>query len=161
MRKLLKFLHTMGAIGFTGALAALLVLHTTLPEPSELERFAQVRIAQGAVAKYLLLPSMGLVVISGLLALVATPRFQSEGWVWAKLISGITVFEGTLVAVQGPMERAARQAREALESGAPTAELAASLGSEWGSFWVILAVAVANVVLGVWRPRFRRRPSGS
>lgn len=157
MRKLLKFLHTMGAIGFTGALAALLVIHTTLPDPSELERFAQLRIAQGAVAKYLLLPSMGLVLVSGLLALIPTPAYQSAGWVWAKLITGITIFEGTLVAVQGPMQRAAERARGALVGEVPVAELGAALGSEWGSFWVIMTVAVANVVLGVWRPRFRRR----
>lgn len=34
--------------------------------------------------------------------------------------------------------------------------MADRLGSESGSFWVILAVAVASVVLGVWRPRFSK-----
>ena len=35
------------------------------------------------------------------------------------------------------------------------AALAASLGAEWKSLWVLLAVATANVVLGIWRPRLR------
>ena len=35
------------------------------------------------------------------------------------------------------------------------AALAASLGAEWKSLWVLLAVATANVVPGIWRPRLR------
>lgn len=35
------------------------------------------------------------------------------------------------------------------------AALAASLGAEWKSLWVLLAVATANVVLGIWRSRLR------
>lgn len=158
MRKTLKFLHTLAAIGFMGALAALIVMHASLPEPTELEQFAALRTAMGAVAKWLLLPSMGLVLVSGLLALIPTPAFQEAGWVWAKLATGILIFEGTLAYVQGPMEAAADRARRALDGELAVAELGRTLQPEWGSFWVILAVATANVVLGVWRPRFLRRP---
>ena len=35
------------------------------------------------------------------------------------------------------------------------ATLAASLGAESKSLWVLLAVATVNVVLGIWRPRLR------
>jgi uncharacterized membrane protein len=156
MRKLLKFLHTLATIGFVGALGALIVLHLSLPEPSELQRFAAVRIAMGALAEWVLLPSMGLVLVSGLLAMAVTPAFQEAGWVWAKLATGILVFEGTLAYVQAPMERAAQRARLALEGGLPAPELGATLGPEWGSFWVLLLVGVANVALGIWRPRFTR-----
>jgi uncharacterized membrane protein len=157
MRKLMKFLHTMAAIGFLGAIIGFLVIHTQLPEPTELARYAALRTAQGALAKWVLLPSMGLVLISGLLSMAIVPAYQNQGWVWAKLLTGITIFEGTLVYVQGPMERAAERARAALAGQVPVAELGSTLGSEWGSFWVIGVVAVANVVLGVWRPRFGRR----
>lgn len=157
MRKFLKFLHTMGTVGFAGALIALIILHASLPEPAELERFATLRIAMGNVAKWLLLPSMGLVLCSGLLSIGITPAFQNAGWAWAKLATGALVFEGTLAYVQGPMERAARQAQEALGGAFPEAGLGATLGPEWGSFWVMLGVAVLNVVLGIWRPRFSGR----
>ncbi|MEJ2540096.1 MAG: hypothetical protein P8188_09020 [Gemmatimonadota bacterium] len=160
MRKTLKFLHTMAAIGFTGGLAALLVLHSRLPEPSELEQFATLRLAMGAVAQWILFPSMGLVLVSGLLAMAVTPSFQDRAWVWAKLATGILVFEGTLAYVQAPMERAAARAQRALDGEIPWTELGATLRPEWGSFWVILGVAVANVVLGVWRPRFSWGTSG-
>lgn len=157
MRKLLKFLHTVATVGFTGALAVLIVLYGLLPEPVELERYATLRLAMDAVARWLLLPSMALVLVSGLLAVVVTPRFQNAGWMWAKLLSGILVFEGTLVSVQAPVERAAREARAALDGTFDVAALGVTPGSERGAFLVILAVALANVALGVWRPRWRRK----
>ena len=155
-RKSIKFLHTMGSIGYLGAILALAVLHGLLPAPSELQEFATLRIAMGAIAEWILLPSIGIVLVSGLFAIAATPAYQSAGWVGVKLATGILVFEGTLVYVQAPMERAALQARAALEGEVSVAELAAPLPAEWGSFWVLGAVAVLNVVLGVWRPRFRK-----
>ncbi len=155
-RKSLKFLHTMGSIGYLGAILALAVLHGLLPPPTELQEFASLRIAMGAIAEWILLPSIGIVLVSGLFAIAASRSYQSAGWVWVKLATGILVFEGTLVYVQAPMERAALQARAALEGQVSVAELAAPLSAEWGSFWVLGAVAVLNVVLGVWRPRFRK-----
>ncbi|KGE04411.1 hypothetical protein [Pseudohaliea rubra] len=158
MRKTLKFLHTLGAIGYAGAAAALLVLHAQLPAPEDLERFAALRMAMGAVAQLILLPSIAVVLVSGLLAMAFNPAFHNAGWVWLKLIFGVLVFEGTLVSVQAPMERAALQAEAALAGDVPVAELLAPLGPEWGSLWVVLLLAVFNVVLGVWRPRSRGRP---
>jgi len=38
------------------------------------------------------------------------------------------------------------------------ATLATTLSAERNSLWVLLAVATANVVLGVWRPRLTRLP---
>ena len=156
MRKALKFLHTLGAIGYAGAAAALLVLHAQLPAPAELESFAALRIAMGAIAERILLPSIALVLVSGLLAMAFNRAYHNAGWAWLKLIFGILVFESTLVYVQAPMQRAALKARAALDGELAVSELGASLGPEWGSLWVILAIGVFNVVLGVWRPVGRR-----
>ena len=157
MRKTMKFLHTLGAIGYAGAAAGLLVLHAQLPAPEDLERFATLRMAMGAVAELILLPSIALVLVRGLLAMAFNPAFHNAGWAWLKLIFGVLVFESTLVYVQAPMERAALQAEDALAGNVPMAELTAPLGPEWGSLWVVLLLAVFNVVLGVWRPRGGRR----
>lgn len=159
MRKFVKILHTLASMGFGGALAALIVLHLLLPEPADLQRFAALRIAQGAIAQWILLPSMAGVLLSGVLSMAITPGFHNAGWAWAKLGTGIIVFEGTLAFVQAPMERAADRARQALSGELSVAELGTSLPNEWGPFWVILAVAVLNVVLGVWRPRIFPRIS--
>jgi hypothetical protein len=58
--------------------------------------------------------------------------------------------------VQGPAERAAIESRRALAGEVDPATLAALVQGEWGSLWVILGVAVANVALAIWRPRFKR-----
>ena len=35
--------------------------------------------------------------------------------------------------------------------------LGQTFSEEWGVLWVMMAVAVANIVLAIWRPRFSRR----
>jgi hypothetical protein len=156
MRKTLKFLHTLGAIGYTGAAATLLVLHAQLPAPENLDSFAALRLAMGAIAERILLPSIALVLVSGLFAMAFNRAFHNAGWAWLKLLFGVLVFESTLVYVQAPMQRAALNARAALDGELAVSELGASLGPEWGSLWVILAIGLFNVVLGVWRPKGRR-----
>lgn len=83
MQKVMKCLHTAGAVGITGAVAAHLVLLGVLPDFETLAEAAGI----AALAPWL-------------------------------------------------------------------------LHSEWGPLWVILAICIANIVLGIWRPRLRRqRPS--
>jgi uncharacterized membrane protein len=155
--KTLKFLHIIGTVGFCAALLALLLLHASLPDPSQLEQFAGIRLAMGNVAKWLLLPSTGLVVISGLIAMALNDVYKNAGWVWIKLATGVLILEGTLVYVQAPMERAANNAQSALDGDFDLTTLGTVLGSEWNSIWVILGVAVVNIVLGVYRPRIMSR----
>ena len=157
LTRTMKFLHVIGSIGFCGALLALIVLHASLPDPEAVAQFAALRMAMGNVAAWVLLPSTGLVVVSGLLAMAMNDRFKSAGWTWAKLASGVLILEGTLVYVQAPMERAAGDALATLEGELDLSSLGATLVSEWASFWVILGVAAVNIVLGVYRPRFSRR----
>jgi hypothetical protein len=152
-----KFLHTMGAIGFTGALAAQIILLTFTPAPDSLEAYAQMRMAMGGIAQWLLLPSFTIVLFTGLWSMAITPAFHSAGWVLIKLASGILVFKGTLLSIQGPAEKEAELSAMALAGEIDTAALGHAMGEEWGALWVILFIAVANVVLGVWRPRFSRR----
>lgn len=93
----------MASIGFTGAPAALILLHLSLPDPTELERFAALREAPAMVATWLLPPSMAGVILSGLLSIAVTPAFHDVGRVRVKLAFGIVVFEGTLAFVQAPI----------------------------------------------------------
>jgi hypothetical protein len=66
MRHLIKFLHTLGAIGMMGAMACLLVLLAFLPEPMRLSDYASMRAAMGAVAGWIFLPSLALTLVAGL-----------------------------------------------------------------------------------------------
>jgi hypothetical protein len=158
MRRLMKFLHTMGAVGLMGAMACLLVLLGLTPAPAQLAEYALMRGAMGDIARWIFLPSLALTLIAGLLAIAVNRAFHNAGWAWAKLASGILLFEWGFVGVQGPMQQEAALAASALAGQADVVELAVSLGAERASLWILLAVATANVVFGVWRPRLTRLP---
>ncbi len=158
MRRLMKFLHTMGAIGLMGAMASLLVLLSFTPDPKAIAEYARIRGAMGAIATWIFLPSLGLTLVSGLLAIGVNRAFHSAGWAWAKLATGILVFEWGFAAIQGPMQNEAEASAMALAGQYDIAKLGAALGPEQNSLWVMLAVATFNVVFGIWRPRLTRLP---
>ena len=158
MGRLMKFLHTMGAIGLMGAMASLLVLLAVAPAPDAapngLSEYALMRQTMDGIARYIFLPSLAMTLIAGLLSLAVNHSYQNAGWALTKLATGIILFEWGFVGVQGPMQNEAALAAKAVAGEANPADLAISLSAEWWSLWILLAVATANVVLGVWRPRF-------
>ncbi len=158
MRRLLKFSHTMGAIGLMGAMACLLVLLSLTPAPAQLAQYALMRGAMGQIATWVILPSFALTLIAGLLAMAFNRAFHNAGWAWVKLATGIVVFEAGFVGVIGPMQEEAERSAEALAGKLDAATLAQTLGAETGSLWLLLAVSTVNVVLGVWRPKLTRIP---
>ncbi|MFN8829552.1 MAG: hypothetical protein ACK50Q_18430 [Labrys sp. (in: a-proteobacteria)] len=155
MQRLLKFLHTMGAIGFMGSLACLLVLEYLAPPPSFLAGYALIRGAMGMITNWVLFPSFVLTLVPGLLAFVVTPAFQNAGWAWIKALSGILIFAGGLH-VLAPIQDEARLSAEALAGRLDPARLEGLSHGTAATIWVLLVVATANVVLGVWRNRLMR-----
>jgi hypothetical protein len=139
-----------------GAMAALIIMLVTIPDPTDLALYAQHRLTMGKIAEWLLLPSLAVVLVSGLWSMAITSAFHNAGWVWIKLASGILVFKGVLLSIQGPAEYEAMASAAALDGRLDVASLGQRLGEEWGVLWVMMVVAVANVVLGIWRPRFSR-----
>ena len=158
MRRLLKFLHTIGAIGLMGAMACLIVLLGFVPKPTSLSEYALMTAAMSGVVTWVFFPSLALTLIAGLLAIAANRAYHSAGWAWAKLATGILIFEWGFTAILGPIQEEAELGAHALTGGGDIAALATSLASERVSLWVLLAVAAANVVLGVWRPRLTSLP---
>ena len=158
MRRLIKFLHTMGAIGLMGAMACLLVLLGFIPAPASLSEYAAMSAAMGGIATYIFLPSLALTLIAGLLAIGVNRAYHNAGWAWVKLASGLLVFEWGLAAIQGPMQQEAELSARALTREVDPTTLGASLGAEWNSLCIMLAIATANVILGIWRPRLTRIP---
>ena len=157
MRHTLKFLHTMGAVGLMGSMASLLVLLSVAPPPSSLAGYAQARAAMYAICQWVFMPSLGATLVAGLLALGLNRAFHNAGWAWVKLATGISMFEGGLVAIQGPMQDEAERSAAALIGKVDPATLLPSPGSEENILWALLAVSTANIVLGIWRPRLTRR----
>ena len=156
MKRTLKVLHSLGAAGVIGALAAHLLILLAAPGET-LEAQAAVRQSVAAIARGLLLPSLAVVLVSGLLAMAVHRPFHEARWVWIKALLGIAMFEGTLGAVEGT---ARRLAELATKPSADTTTLPAELlRHEWLGLWTVLALSLANVALAVWRPRLRPRRS--
>ena len=157
-RQLVNFAHTIGGMGMLGAFAALLVTHATMPDlNAELRLYAQQRDVMDGIARWILLPSMGITLLSGLASMALVRAYQSAGWAWIKLGSAILMFEGTRLGIQGPIQREAILAQAALEATTESIELGSRLQAEYASLWVIGFVAMANVALGIFRPTFGGR----
>ena len=62
------------------------------------------------------------------------------------------------MSIQGPARKEAALSAGVLAGDVDPALLGGDLGSKWGALWVVMVLATANVVLGVWRPRFSRVP---
>ena len=158
MRQALKFLHTLASCGLIGGLACYAVILLYAPQDSAVA-FADVRQTIRAIANYILLPSLALALVSGLLSMAVHTPFQEMRWAWIKALLGLGMFEATLGITGSKADYAAKVSAEIANGAAKTSELQTALASEWNSLFAILALSLANVVLGIWRPRLAKRPS--
>jgi hypothetical protein len=146
----------MGATGMIGSMASLLVLMIAAPPPSSLAGYALIHAAMSDIATWIFFPSLALTLIPGMLAIAVNRAFHNAGWAWAKLATGVLIFEGGLVYVEGPIREEASRSAQALAGQLDPAVLTGSYGAEQSSMWALLLVSTANVVLGVWRPRITK-----
>ena len=120
-------------------------------------QYADVRQTIAAISNYALAPSLGVALFTGLVAMMVQRGFQEMRWVWLKAVLGFAMFEATLAVIQAKANYGYETARKVAE-GAETAEaLAAALSSEWTSLYAIMALSLAQVILGVSRPPLYRR----
>ncbi|MDX2257663.1 MAG: hypothetical protein NW205_01985 [Hyphomicrobiaceae bacterium] len=158
MRRILKLLHTIGAIGLTGSMAALLVMTVYAPapgagEPSALAEYARYRAAMSGVATYLFFPSLGLTILSGLVSLSLNRAWVDQGWALGKLGVGLLMFEGGLIAIAGAMRKEAELSAQAVRGDVGAGELGAWLDKEPMVLVFLIAISLIAVALGIWRPR--------
>lgn len=155
MRKTLKIFHIMASSGIIGALLGYGILLLYAPQDTA-HRYADMRISIEALCDYVLLPSLAVALITGLLAMAVHHPFQELRWVWVKALLGLSMFESTLAIIQSKADYAAKLAAKIAVGEADAAALATALSTEWSSLAAIMALSIANVVLGVWRPRLAR-----
>ncbi len=148
----------MGAIGFAGGLAALLVCVRLDLSALPFESRAPYYEAIGAIASWIILPSLFLTLVPGLIAIAVTPAFHDAGWAWIKAATGILVFAGGLHAL-APIQDQARLSAEALAGEISPSAVVDETHGEAGTIWVLTLVSAVNVALGVWRPRIIIRPT--
>ncbi len=148
----LKILHTLAAAGLIGGLGAYMLMLVFAPQETAAD-YADLRETIKAISDYLLLPSLALALVTGLLAMVVHYPFQERGWAWIKAATGILMFKGILTIVSAKAGHAAEMSRKIAEGTAPPDALQGLIDLEWGTLWIVMALSVANVVLGVWRPK--------
>lgn len=139
-------------------MACLLVMMRVTPPPSALAEYALMRGAMSSIASWIFFPSLALTLVAGLLAIAVVRAFQNAGWVWAKLATGVLIFEAGFVYIVGPIQEEAKRAASALAGQLDPAALTGSYGSERGTLWLLMVIATVNVILGIWRPRLTRLP---
>ena len=155
MRKTLKFLHTLASCGLIGALLGYIVVLVAAPQDSA-SSYADARQTISALCNYLLLPSLAVALVSGLLAMAFHRPFHERRWAWLKLLLGLGMFEATLGIVQSKVNYAATISRK-IAAGEPETELLMrALTYEWYSLGALMALSIANIVLGVWRPTLKK-----
>ena len=146
LRRGAKVLHEVASIGFGGGLATCLLINLTAQRnlPGE---FLAARHVYATIAHYIVIPSMVIVVTSGLIALAATKGFMDSGWAWLKALLGLSVFEATLVIVGS-----SRHEAELALAASDSAVLDTLLRAERNTLLLLIAVTLVNIVLAVWRP---------
>ncbi len=159
-RKTLKILHSLAACGMIGALAGYGILLTYGPQDTP-QQYADLRASISTICDYLLVPSLAVALVSGLIAMAVHAPFLDQRWAWAKALLGISMFEGTLGFVGHKASAAAEFSVKVADGLATQAQLHEAIASEWQALAVVLALTVANVVLGVWRPAMRGRRAAS
>ena len=152
MRKATKILHTLASCGLIGALMGYIIILVAAPQDTA-EAYANARAAIAALCNYLLLPSLAIALMSGLLSMVVHPPFQEMRWAWLKALLGLTMFEATLGIIGSKASSAAAISAKIAAGEAEQKALADAIAYEWGSLTAIMLLSVANVVVGVWRPR--------
>ncbi len=108
------------------------------------------------IATWVFLPSLGVTLISGLLAIAASTPFHNAGWAWVKALSGILLFESGFVGVLGPLQQEAERAAAVLAASADPSTLSHSISAERNTIAILIGIAVFNVMFGIWRPRLTR-----
>jgi hypothetical protein len=156
MRKFVKFLHTFASCGLIGALLGYLVVLIVAPQATA-QAYADKRLIIQGISQYILLPSLGISLVSGLISMMVHRPFQELRWVWAKAILGMSMFEATLAVIQAKASSAAEEATKLASGTGDPAALASMIANEWLTLYAILALSAAQVALGIWRPALGRR----
>lgn len=152
MRNMLRWLHLIAGAGFMGAVAASLLIAARADAMSP-TAFASARQMIDFIGSYLALPSLTVLVVSGMLLVAARPVWMEARWVWTKAFLGALIGTLFLVCVQPAFNQAAALSSSALSSPSFNA-LQSAVQAGWTYGTAVLVLALAASAIAVWRPRF-------
>ncbi|MCA3213535.1 MAG: DUF2269 family protein [Burkholderiales bacterium] len=164
MRRSLKFIHTVGTATLLGTLALQLVIafrYNALLAGDDAVA-AGARQVMVEVTRWVMGPSLVVVIVTGLLLMGLNRSFASAYWVWAKALIGLLLVKA-VITVNDPVvhELMALVAQGIAGKEAALAELARLARMEWLGAWLSVALCVAAVAFGVWRPTLEGKPKAA
>lgn len=159
-RHLLKVVHLVSVAAFGGAVLVSWVLADDVRSVQP-GGFAAVRQAIAAIGDAIVLPSLIVLLLSGMLLVVARPALVAARWVWAKAAIGLAVGAVAIFVIQPAVRRASVLASEAVVGAPGLAPLQRALDAEQIGTSINLALLLVAIALGVWRPRLGQTSSSS
>ena len=153
-RNLLKLLHHASLAGLGGGMVVILVLLDTIDATSP-GAVAGMHAAIALVCGGLVVPSLVVLLLTGMLLVVARPQLINARWVWAKAFFGVIV-AATLLAGFQPLVNALASMSSTGTLGTPPGPLANMVETERWAAYLTLANVVAAMAIAVWRPRLGR-----
>lgn len=154
-KNLIKLLHYASLVGLAGGVIVSLVLADTIDATSP-SATAGMHAAIALICGGVIVPSLVMMLLSGMLLVIARPRLIAARWVWAKAALGVVTGAVILLALQPAVKAAASMAATGALGDAPLGPLAAVVASEHAAAWWILGLILVAMVVAVWRPRFGR-----
>lgn len=154
-KNLIKLLHYTSLVGLAGGILVSLVLADTVDATSP-SATASIHAAIALICGALIVPSMIVMLLTGMLLVVAKPHLIGARWVWVKAVLGLVTGAVILLALQPAVNAAASiSATGALGEAAP-GPLANVVASEHAAAWWTLGLVLVAMVIAVWRPKFGR-----
>jgi uncharacterized membrane protein len=148
----MKVLHLASVAAFGGALLVTLFLADDVKQVQP-GGFAAVRQAIASIGETIVLPSLIVLLLTGILLLVARPTLIGARWVWAKAAIGLTIGAIAIFVVQPAARIAAAIASEAAVGTPGMVPLQRALDAEQFGALVNLALLLVAISIAVWRPR--------
>jgi hypothetical protein len=157
-KNLLKLLHYLSLAGLGGGIVVILVLLDTI-DPSAPSAVAGMHAAIALVCSALVVPSMVVMLLTGMLLVVARPHLINARWVWAKAFFGVIVAATILAGFQPLVNALASMSATGALGDAPPGPLSTTVETERYAAYLALANILAAIVIAVWRPRLGREPT--
>lgn len=151
-RHIIKIIHLLSLAGFVGGLGATLLL-ADFSDNAPPSLLAALRMAVASLGESLVVPSLVLLVLSGMLLVVARPQLVRARWLWAKVVLTLAVAIIAVGVVQPAITRAAVLAAEGALGTPALGEMTRAFAEERIGGLVVLALSALAVMLAVWRPR--------
>jgi hypothetical protein len=147
--RFIKVLHELGSIGLMGGVAVVMVVRSRAQLP-EAPAYFELCHAIDVSYRWIIIPSLALCVFSGFASMMVHRPYWNALWAWLKGASGAVVLN-----ICCRMQTMAHRATDA-EYLRDRAQLADVFRGEWSGLWLLMILSLLNVVVGIYRPRFRQ-----